>query len=444
MIEMQLTEAARAVDGRLFGKDLRFRGCSTDSRSVSQGQLFAALRGPVHDGHRFAADALSKGATAAMVERQLDSVACVVVPDSRTALGKLARHWRQRFSTRVVGITGSNGKTTVKEMLATILRAQGEVLSTQGNFNNDIGLPLTLFCLDRVHEFAVLEMGANHPGEITTLSEIARPQVAVVTQIAPAHLEGFGDVGGVARAKGEIIDGLPSDGTAVLNADDDYYGTLRERAGARRVIRFGLSLPADVRAGAVELDKGINFVLSTPAGSAPVRMALAGRHNLLNALAAAAAAHAVGVEPASIAAGLAEVRPISGRLEPKAAVQGALLLDDTYNANPTSLRAGLLALTQYPGTHWLILADMGELGQDAAELHRRAGRQARESGIEKLFGLGELTRFAVEEFGSGGRFFDGPDDLREAVAEELDAGTVVLVKGSRFMRLERVVRGLEA
>ncbi len=444
MIEMSLSDTAQAVGGRYIGADVSYRGCSIDSRSVGRGQLFVALRGPTHDGHDFVADAVNNAAVAAMVDAPIDDTACVVVADTRLALGRLAGNWRRRYSAKIVAITGSNGKTTVREMLAAILRTQGAVLSTQKNFNNDIGLPLTLFGLNDEHDFAVLEMGANHAGEIAALSEMALPDVAVITQVAPAHLQGFGDVQGVAKAKGEIIDGLAADGVAILNIDDDFYCSFRRRASHRTVIGFGLSQEAEVSASAVELGRGIDFTLRTPAGSASVSLKLSGRHNVCNALAAAAAAHALGVGPEQIAAGLGLVQPVGGRLEPKRAHSGALILDDTYNANPASLQAALSALQQYPGKRWLVLGDMGELGEGAAEFHRRAGRQAREHGIERMFGLGELAQFAVMEFGSGGKLCGDIDELIDVVGSELDRVCVVLIKGSRSMRLERLVSGLGA
>lgn len=448
MIGMPLSEAAAVTGGRLEGADRAFRGCGTDSRAVRAGELFIALRGARFDGHEFVAAAAAAGAGAALVDRAVPAASLPVirVEDTLSAMGRLAADWRARFRMPLVAVTGSNGKTTVKEMLAAILSRLAPVLATRGNLNNEIGVPLTLFGLDAEHRYAVLEMGASHSGEIRRLTNIARPDVAVITQCAPAHLEGFGSIEGVARAKAEIYEGLPPNGAAVINADDNYGGLWQELAAGRSRVSFGLAASPDVTAESIApaAEGGHRFVLRTPRGSVPVRLGLAGRHNVMNALAAAACCEAIGIALADIAAGLADVRAVKGRLERKAAFGSATILDDTYNANPVSLRAALDVLAGMPGRHWLVLGDMGELGETAAELHRGAGEQARETGVERLFAVGSLSREAVAGFGAGARHFAGVDELAAAVKSGLAPDVCVLVKGSRAMQMERVVHALAA
>jgi UDP-N-acetylmuramoyl-tripeptide--D-alanyl-D-alanine ligase len=342
-----------------------------------------------------------------------------------------------------VGVTGSNGKTTVKEMLALILGRQGPVLVTQGNLNNDIGLPLTLMALGAEHQHGVVEMGANHPGEIARLAHIAVPQVGVITQCAPAHLEGFGSVEGVARAKGELFQGLPENGTAVINADDAHAGLWHELAGSRRRLTFGLDRDADVTGSWTFEGRGYDVRLRTPNGEASLRLPLLGRHNVLNALAAAAAALALGLSLDPVVAGLERMRPVAGRLQPKRGPLGSRIVDDTYNANPGSLAAALSALEGIDGRRWLAFGDMAELGADAAEFHRQAGDMARGAGVERLYALGPLSRLTVDAFGVGGYHFAGHEALTSTIREGLGPDVTILVKGSRSMHMERVVQALE-
>ncbi|MDZ7735343.1 MAG: UDP-N-acetylmuramoyl-tripeptide--D-alanyl-D-alanine ligase [Gammaproteobacteria bacterium] len=365
---------------------------------------------------------------------KLDSICRgVVVPDTRPAMGTLASHWRHRFQCPLIAITGSNGKTTVKEMLRAILGGHGRVLCTSGNLNNDIGVPLTLYELDAEHDYAVIEMGANHPGEIDYLTRVARPDIALITQCAPAHLEGFGSVEGVARAKGEIFDGLGKDGCAVINADDAFADLWRRQNSDRRRLSFGLAADADVRATdiAANHDGGQSFHLITPLGDTDVSLPLPGRHNVMNALAAAAAVTALEFSPETIATGLAGLQPVTGRLIRVPGRGGSVLIDDSYNANPGSLAAALEVLTAEPGRPWLVLGDMGELGSTAAALHSSAGEQARALGVERLYGIGELSRHAVTAFGAGARHFDSMADLIDRLKDDAGEGVVVLVKGSR-------------
>ncbi len=444
MIRLPLSEASRPLHATLMGEDRLFEGCSTDSRQIDPGALFVALHGPCHDGHDYIDAAARRGAAAAVVDREGDYALPVLqVGDTRTALGRLAADWRRRFTLPLVAVTGSNGKTTVKEMLKRILCPRGEVLATRGNLNNDIGVPLTLFRLGGEHRYAVIEMGANHAGEIGGLCSLALPGVAVITQCAPAHLQGFGDLRSVARAKGEIITALPSNGVAVINSEDDFAGLWTSLAGERRVIGFGCRPGAEVRAESIQSwPQGSRFRLCLPAGSVETRIPLAGRHNVMNALAAAASASVLGLDVDEIAAGLERMEAVSGRLQFRHGRAGSTLIDDSYNANPGSLGAAIEVLAGQDGARWLVLGDMGELGAAAVDLHARAGVRAREAGIERLYTLGELSRAAARAFGAGGRHFEDCEALNEALLKDLRAGVTVLIKGSRAMRLERCVAAL--
>ena len=444
MIRMRLGEAAAALGARAAGHDVAFHGVGTDSRTIARDALFVAVRGPRFDGHEFVGAARARGAAAAVVERAPEApIPFILVRDPVRALGALAAAWRRRLRDLVViGVTGSNGKTTVKEMAAAIFRTLGPVSATRGNLNNEIGVPLTLCDLDAVHRTAVVEMGANHRGEIAALTTLARPAVGVVTQCAPAHLEGFGSIEGVARAKGELFEHLPGDATAVVNADDPYAGLWRALARPRRCISFGAGADADVRVRATSGPGPQRVSLDTPAGSVEVDLALPGAHNVLNAGAAAAAAIAAGAGLDAIREGLAAVRPAKGRLESKRGPRGAEIIDDTYNANPASLRAGLRVLEAKPAPRWLVLGDMAELGPEAASLHAGAGRHARRHGVERLLAVGELGVEAARAFGDGATHFADRAALVDQLREELPEGATVLVKGSRSMAMERVVEAI--
>lgn len=444
MMTMLLSEAARMLDGHCRDGDVVFRGVSTDSRQLQAGNLFVALQGPNFDGHDYLDRAIEQGAAAAAVSRPVASdLPLLEVDDTRLALGRLAGHWRSRFDLPVIAITGSNGKTTVRAMTQAIMECAGPTLSTQGNLNNDIGVPLTLFRLAAEDRYAVVEMGANHPGEIDYLARIAQPTIAVVTNAGPAHLEGFGDLDGVAHAKGELFACLDSAGTAVINADDRYAGLWRELAGDSRVMDFGLSGAAAVTADWQGDAAGSDVKLRTPAGELAVRLALPGRHNVMNALAATAAALAAGVDLACIGRGLETLQPVAGRFNIHNLRGGVTVIDDTYNANPESLSVAIDVLAMADGEKWLVLGDMGELGAAAAEMHRGAGRRAREAGIDRLFTLGELAAEAVEGFG-GGIASGSQAELLEALQAGLRQGVHILVKGSRRMRMEQVVEMLGA
>lgn len=445
---MSLAELARVVGGELRGADRRFGAVGTDTRTLGAGSLFIAIKGLNYDAHDFIAAAEARGAAGALVERDVaTTLPTVRVDDSRRALGDLAAAWRGRFAVPLVAVTGSNGKTTVKGMLAAVLSARGATLSTRGNLNNDIGVPLTLLNLRREHRSAVIEMGANRPGDIAYLTRVAQPSVAVITNAAPAHLAGFGDITGVARAKGEIFSGLAQDGTAVINADDPREGLWRVMAAPHRIVTFGLRYAADVTARELHLNAalGCSFTLVTPAGEAAVELRLSGRHNVMNALAAAAAAYAVGLSIADIVRGLEAMRPVERRLQLKRGLGGARVIDDTYNANPGSVKAALEVLAVSGaggGEKILVLGDMGELGNAGEALHEQVGRQARAIGVDRVYAVGELARTAAGAFGKGAAHFATQEALIDALRQDLaaaGAGATVLVKGSRSMRMERVV-----
>ncbi len=451
MISFTLSESASILNGHLVGDDAAFSAVSTDSRNLQSGQLFVALSGPNFDGHDYISQAEQSGAAGAMVQRELDtSLPCVQVADTLKGLGQLASAWRVRSGSRVAAVTGSNGKTTVKEMLAAILVHKGSILATQGNLNNEIGLPLTLLRIQD-QEFAVVEMGANHPGEIATLSRIASPDVALITNAGRAHLEGFGSVEGVARAKGEIVQGLSQDGTLVLNADDAWAGLWRELAGSRATLSFGFDPAADISASEQTLrsewrpDGFYNcFRVKTPDSEFEVELGLAGRHNCTNALAAIAVASLMGATDEQICQGLAEIRPVAGRLCPQIGREGIYLIDDSYNANPDSVSAAidvLAATGQTSGRRFLVLGELAELGEGVDLVYRQLGELARAAGIERLYAVGAAGA-AASSFGAGGRGFQSNEQIIDRLSNELGSGDMVLVKGSRKAAMECVVQAL--
>ncbi len=441
--ELLLSEAAEALGFRRAGPDAAVHGCAIDSRTVKPGELFVALEGEQVDGHDYVTAARDNGAAAAIVSRIADyDLPVLIVDDVHSALMRLATYWRARWTTRVAAVTGSNGKTTTKEILAAICTAAGPTLATAGNFNNNIGLPVTLLRLAQTDQFAVIEMGANHIGEIAELATIAAPHVGIITHCGPAHLEGFGSIEGVARAKGELVQALPQDGTAVLNADDPFFSMWRESTSAGRVISFGLDNPADVTASYESMDDGLSLRVRALDTTFDASVALLGRHNVMNVLAAVAAATAFDIAPDVISAGLGQVSPVSGRLKTAQTAYGATLIDDSYNANPASLRAGLEVLAARSGRRWAVLGDMAELGDTAAQLHASAGEEARSLGIERLLTLGPLSAKTAAAFGEGAEHFDDVESLAAYLSERLQASDTVLVKGSRSMAMERVVDAL--
>lgn len=442
--QMRLHEAADALGAHWAGEDVMLQGVGTDTRTLQTGQLFVALHGPNFDGHDYLAEAKAKGAAACMVEKPVANCSALIVGDTRLALGQLARVWRHHFAMPLVAVTGSNGKTTVKEMLASIFAQLGEVLATRGNLNNDIGVPLTLLGLDSRHSSAVVELGANHAGEIAYLTALAEPNVAVITNAASAHLEGFGTLNGVANAKGEIFQGLKEDGTAIINADDEFASLWRGLAKDKKVLSFGLQNPADIAAQWQVGDRGSQIHVSTPEGKVKLQLALLGEHNVMNALAAIAAAQAAGVKLTTIKAGLEAMQPVAGRLQLKAGIHGSRIIDDTYNANPASLAAAIEVLAGFTGKHILVLGDMGELGDETRELHAQAGRFARAHGVDRLYTVGPMAAAAVEAFGKEAQQCDSHEAASNVLQQELTDDVTVLVKGSRLSRMERVVQRLES
>jgi UDP-N-acetylmuramoyl-tripeptide--D-alanyl-D-alanine ligase len=450
---LTLTNIALILNGQHRGHDVEFTSVGTDSRTVMPGMLFVALQGEHFDGHDFVQDVLEQGATCALVRSDWAAahpdLPLVGVADTRLALGKLAAHWRAHFHLPLIGITGSNGKTTVKEMCAAILRAdfgQHAVLATTGNLNNDIGLPLTLLKLRTAHHAAVIEMGMNHPGEIAYLTRIARPTVAVVNNAQRAHLAGLGTVADVARAKGEIFEGLGETGVAVINADDPHAELWRELNRDRRIVSFGFSPAADVRgtwqASHENEGFGGELALTTPLGKIAFHLPVPGAHNARNALAAAAACLAAGVPLAPLARGLESYAGITGRLQRKAGTHKATVIDDSYNANPDSMRAAIDVLASLPGRRIFVMGDMGEVGDAAGQLHDEIGGYAKSQGVDYLFALGDRSSAAVHNFDGGAQHFTSVDTLVTALKPLMDKDTTVLVKGSRFMRMERVVEAI--
>ncbi|MCW5625787.1 MAG: UDP-N-acetylmuramoyl-tripeptide--D-alanyl-D-alanine ligase [Burkholderiales bacterium] len=445
----RLSEATSALDARLHGIDVEVTGVSTDSRAVKAGELFVALVGERFDGHDHVDAALANGAVAAVVQDparvKTPAAALLVVADTRLALGQLGAWWRNRFTLPIAAITGSSGKTTIKEMLAAILRTHAgadAVLATEGNLNNDIGLPLMLLRLNARHRHAVIEMGMNHLGEIAYLTRLTRPLVAAIGNAGIAHIGELGSRDAIAQAKGEIFEGLMTDGVKVINADDAYAGYWRTLATGHRTVDFGMDHPAAVSATYEATGIGSTVELRLPDGSCTARLLVPGAHNVRNALCAAAAAHVLGVPPESIAEGLGRYRGIKGRLQAMEGPHGAVLVDDTYNANPDSMKAAIDWLATRPGTRLFVMGDMGELGPDAAAMHAEIGAYARRHRIDRLLALGDMTAQAVRTFGDGARHFTEAAALAAAAAAGCGPDTTVLVKGSRFMRMERIVAAL--
>jgi len=438
---------ARTCGGRLHGADRSYSGISTDTRTLNPGELFVALHGPNFNGNDFVIAAEAAGAAGALVDcEQALPLSQIVVGNTQTALEQAAQQWRAQFSIPLIGVAGSNGKTTAKEMTAQILAQAGSCLATRGNLNNHIGVPLTLLRLEAAHRYAVVEMGANRAGDVAALVKIARPTIGLITNAGAEHLEGFGSLEGVARAEGEMVAGLGADAVAVINADDAFADLWRGSTRAR-VVTFGVQRSADFQATNVEVEGGAGgfitrFILSCPLGRVPVELQLAGEHNVVNALAAAAAAVAAGATLDHVVAGLASMRAVRGRLQLKTARNGAWIIDDSYNANPSSVRAGIEVLAQLEGRRWLVLGEMAELGEFAAAAHIEVGEYARAHGVERLFAIGPLAALAVKSFGDNAEWFPDAAAMARALETEADAGVRMLIKGSRSNKLERVVDAL--
>lgn len=443
MLSLQLSDVALWTSGSVHGANVGVSGVFTDTRQPVAGGLFVALKGEHFDAHDFVAAAKQAGAAAALVARPVSvDIAQVVVTDTVMALGDLASAVRAQRRARVIGITGSNGKTTVKTLLASILALHGKTHVNAGNLNNEIGLPMSLLALPPDAEFAVLEMGAGKHGDIAYLAAIARPEIGLVNNIAPAHLERMGSLEGIAETKGALYTSLPAQGVAVINADDAFATFFGNLAGTRHVIRFGARGDAGVRAENIRLGENARFDLVTPRGRVDVALPLNGRHNVQNALAAAACAVALDVPIELIKRGLESAPSVKGRLQRYAMPGGWTLIDDSYNANPGSTAAAIATLMSEPGEAWLVLGDMRELGNAARELHSATGKLARESGIVNLYTVGELSSAAAKAFGAKARHFDDQQALAAALAADVKPGVRVLVKGSRGSAMERVVHAL--
>lgn len=453
MIALSLEQLALVVGGKLLASapEAQRSICevTTDTRKVTAGALFIALRGERFDAHDFAAQAQEQGAAALLVERELPlAIAQIVVDDTRLALGQLG-HWvRTQCRARVVAMTGSSGKTTVKEMTAAILAQRGNVLYTAGNFNNDIGVPLTLLRLTSEHDYAVMELGANHIGEIAYTTALVQPEAALVNNVMAAHLEGFGSLAGVRQAKGEIYQGLSATGTAIVNLDIDEHQSWQPALQGKTVRTWSMRQPADYTASDIRCARGLTtFTLHTPEGEQAIALPYPGLHNVSNALAAAALSIAVGASLSDVAAGLASLQPVKGRLYPLALTPSLLVWDDTYNANVGSMKAGIAVLAQHAGLRILIAGDMGELGDESAECHQAVGDAARDAGIDQVFTVGVLSQ-AISAPSQGQHFSDKAALLAVLlpyVAQQLqqDANITLLVKGSRSAAMEDVVRALQ-
>ncbi|NNM60377.1 MAG: UDP-N-acetylmuramoyl-tripeptide--D-alanyl-D-alanine ligase [Legionellales bacterium] len=442
---MQLSEITRMLEGRLIGADASFQGVSLNSRTIQPDQLFIAYKGKNADGHDFLDEAKERGAIGALVLHPVEStLPQVVVHDIRMSLGEIASYYRQQLTMPIIALTGSCGKTTTKTLIAKILSKVGKVHSTEGTLNNDYGMPLTLLNASKKDKFVVLEMGANHPQEIAYLTYIARPTIALITNAGPVHLEGFKDIQGVARAKGEIFQGLAQNGVAIINIDDVFGQYWQEIAAGNPYITFGLNTRADVYADQIQVhsDGSTTFHLHTLSGSGQVNLALIGKHNIMNALAATAVGIAAGASTEQICAGLSEVISVDKRLMPRVGLNGMTIIDDTYNANPRAMEIAVDVLMELAGEKVFVTGDMGELGAEAVKFHRQLGEMARLAGVNRLYAVGELSLHTAEAFGEKGYHFHDQAALIEALQVELKPNICMLVKGSRSAKMENVVQAL--
>jgi UDP-N-acetylmuramoyl-tripeptide--D-alanyl-D-alanine ligase len=447
-MKMTLSEIAKAVNGEHIGRNVEIASVSIDTRAIQSGDLYVAIKGHQFDGNEFVAKAEQEGAIAAILNKGFTTkLPHILVDDTRLALAQLSGAWRDKAKAKVVGITGSNGKTTVKEMTAAILGMDGSVLFTKGNLNNDIGVPLTLLRLNETHQYAVIEMGANHAEEIAYTSAITKSDVVILNNAGAAHIEGFGSLDGVAKAKGEIIETLKADGVAVLNKDDKYYDYWKSIAGNRKILSFGLGEGADISARNIQTEIIGNafvtaFELVVPNAVLKVNLKLAGQHNVLNALAATAAGLALSLNLEQIKAGLESVKPVTGRMQPLVSRLGNIVIDDTYNANAASLKAGLDVLAGCKGKPWVVLGAFAELGPESTKTHEEIGELIKSKGVVRLLALGSDAKNTVRVFGKGATFFDSQDDLIGTLKQELKGDETILIKGSRTQHMENVAAAL--
>jgi UDP-N-acetylmuramoyl-tripeptide--D-alanyl-D-alanine ligase len=443
---VKLSLLAANVQGKLLGPDVNYTGLGLDSRRIKPHELFIAIRGERFDGHNFIELAKQRGAAAAIVDHAIDTdLPLVLVQDTRKALGELAKQHRCQFSIPVIALTGSCGKTTTKEMIRSILAEVGPVLTNFKNFNNEIGLPLTLLNLNDQHRYAVIEMGANHAGEIAYLTQLTQPNVALITNIGPAHLQGFGSMPGVAQAKSEIFLGLGKNGVAIINAEDKFADTLQKECAAFRVLRFGLSDTADFSATNIQMDTDgkATFLLHASNGKEMMlSLSLPGQHHVLNALAAAAAASQVGIPLSQIKSGLEKMQAVPGRVIVNKTKSGATLIDDSYNANPSSVEVALKLLAHYSGQRIFVMGDMGELGQNAVDYHRQIGQLAKELNIDEVYTCGDLSQETAKAFGESAKHYANHHALILALKPRLQENVTILIKGSRSAQMEKVAAGL--
>jgi UDP-N-acetylmuramoyl-tripeptide--D-alanyl-D-alanine ligase len=447
-MQITLNQIKKIVDGNYFGDQSllkkKIRQISINSKEIRKDDLFIGIKGEKFDGDQFATGAIKKGAIAAIISKDNKDVTNrMIVENGREALGKIAQYWKAQSKIPLIAITGSNGKTTTKEMVGRIvashLKSKKELLITQGNFNNDIGLPLTLLNIQKIQKFAIVEMGMNHKGEISYLSRIAKPDVAVITNIAEAHIEFFGSKKGIAKAKSEIFEGLKKEGTAIINRDDEFYSLMKNAVKNKKIITFGLDKKSDVYL--VKTLQGISSIHS-PKGLIDIKLKLQGIHNLKNALAAIASCIALKIPLKTIKKGLESIRPVQGRLESKKGLFGSTLIDDTYNANPESMRAAVDVLSHYEGEKILIIGDMGELGKKAAQYHASIGSYINKKKVDYVIGIGQLTKHTIDSCKGNAKWFENKKALIRYVKSKMKKNTHVLVKGSRFMKMEEVVEAL--
>lgn len=451
-MKLMLSELLVSINHAQLIGEAALTGISTDSRQIKAGDLFIALRGEHFDAHDFLAAVAQEGKAAAVVACQVPDgfpLPAILVPDTLIALGDIARMWRNKFSIPVIGVAGSNGKTTVKSMIASIFSSmvpENQFLATKGNLNNEIGVPLTVMQLEQGHRYAVIEMGMNHPGEMAYLNSIACPTVGLVNNAQREHQEFMQSVQAVAEENAEVLKHLPAQGTAVFPADDDYsllWRRIVEETSRCKILSFGLHESADVF-GSIKLDAlGCDMTVFIGGQSCQLRLSVAGQHNALNALAAAACCYSVGIPLEVIKSGLEKFSPVAGRLQRKMAINGATIIDDTYNANPDSVRAAIGVLAQCQGKRLLVLGDMGEVGEQGVAYHQEVGAYARDCGVDQLMTLGELVQHACNAFGPAATHYDSVENLIAALTEQFSAGDAknftMLIKGSRFMKMERVV-----
>jgi UDP-N-acetylmuramoyl-tripeptide--D-alanyl-D-alanine ligase len=424
--------------------DVVITGTAIDSRKVLLGSLFIAIDGEHVNGHDYIASARQAGASAALVSvRQHDPLPQLVVGDVVQAFGVIAKFWRQQSDAVVVAVTGSNGKTTVKEMIAAILRQCGSVIATQGNLNNELGVPLTLTRLSASTDYAVIEMGANHRGEISRLVEMAQPEFSAINNVAAAHLEGFGDLMGVAKAKAEIFLGLADDGVGVFNADMDFVNEWKQVLANRKNISFALDNDADITAKDLQIDTSSSHFMVELAGEFHyINVPLPGMHNVANALAAIAITHAMAIPAHAMVKGLASIAAIPHRLQLRKGLNQSQLIDDTYNANPGSYKQALATLSTFSGEHWLVLGDFGELGVDSERIHTEMGTDAKKAGVERLWTVGVQSENACETFGNGAQHFGDVVELEAMLKQTITKDVTCLIKGSRFMKLDKLADSL--